>query len=166
VTRFSALFLPVLFAVAGCSQVGDTGMAMGNPNNCSGVVVQVNYGILGEPALDECVEFDGGSAAATDVLAAVGIETEGTEIYGDQVVCRVNGLPSATEELVVPGEDPHLETCADMPPAFAYWALWAKANESSEWDYATEGIGTLMVEPGTALGLAFSSGTDVVTPTP
>ena len=151
-------------ALAGCSPVDSNGFSRGDIDACSGVIVAVNYGSLSNQSLAECVEFEGESALASDVLSAAGVTTEGTEAYGDLVVCRVNGLPSASEEIVVAGEDPYLETCADMPPAFAYWALWQKPDQQSPWDYAMEGVGTLMVTPGSSIGLAFSSGDDIVTP--
>ena len=156
--------IALLAAISACAPVDDKGFSSGDPNSCVGVVVAVNYGILGEEAVEECVEFDAEEALAADVLAFAGVATVGTDTYGDQVVCRVNGLPSETEELLVPGFDPHLETCEDMPPAHAYWALWVKADADSAWDYAMEGVGTLMVSPGSSLGLAFSAGDDIEQP--
>jgi hypothetical protein len=156
--------IALLALVSACAPVDDQGFSSGDPEACEGVVVAVNYGILGEDAVNECVEFDAEEALAADVLAFAGIETAGTDTYGDQVVCRVNGLPSETEELLVPGFDPHRETCEDMPPAHAYWALWVKADADSAWDYAMEGVGTLMVSPESSLGLAFSAGDDIEQP--
>ena len=156
--------IALLAAVSACAPVDDQGFSLGNPESCSGVIVAVNYGILGAEPLEECVEFAAEEALAADVLAFAGVETVGTDTYGDQVVCRVNGFPSETEELLVPGFDPHLETCEDMPPAHAYWALWVKADSDSAWDYAMEGVGTLMVTPGSSLGLAFSAGDDIEQP--
>jgi len=156
--------IALLAALSACSPVDDQGFSSGDPNSCAGVVVAVNYGILGEETVNECVEFEADEALAADVLAFAGIETVGTDTYGDQVVCRVNDLPSESEELLVPGFDPHLETCEDMPPAHAYWALWVKADADSPWDYAMEGVGTLLVTPGSSLGLAFSAGDDIEQP--
>lgn len=153
-----------LLSVAACSPVNTDGFSDGDVDNCDGVIVQVNFGILSDDRISECVEFESETALAADVLAFAGVDTKGTEAYGDMVVCRVNSLPSESEEIVVEGEDPYLETCVEMPPAFAYWALWHKSEGAAEWDYAMEGVGTLMVAPGESLGLGFSSGTDVVTP--
>ena len=99
-----------------------------------------------------------------DVLRFAGITTEGTDTYGDQVVCRVNGLPSEDEAFVVEEEGPHLESCVDMPPAFAYWALWVKSDGDAEWSYAEEGVATLPLEPGMSVGLAFSTGGETPVP--
>lgn len=153
-----------LLSVAACSPVNSDGFSAGDLDNCDGVIVNVNFGILSDEPIAECVEFESETALAGDVLSFAGVETEGTEAYGDMVVCRVNALPAETEEIVVDGEDPYLETCVEMPPAFAYWALWQKSDSAAEWDYASEGVGTLMVAPGESLGLGFSSGTDIVTP--
>ena len=160
----AAVVLSGLVVVSGCSPVDSNGFSRGDLDACAGVTVEVNFGVLSDDDNAECVEFEGESALAADVLAFAGVTTEGTEAYGDLVVCRVNDLPSATEEIVVEGEDPYLETCVDMPPAVAYWALWQKPDPQSPWDYAMEGLGTLMVTPGSSLGLAFSSGDDVVMP--
>lgn len=159
VTTFASML-----SLAACSPVNSDGFSAGELDNCDGVIVNVNFGILSDDTIAECVEFESETALAKDVLSFAGVETEGTEAYGDMVVCRVNALPSQTEEIVVEGENPYLETCAEMPPAFAYWALWHKAESAADWDYAMEGVGTLMVAPGESLGLGFSSGTDVVTP--
>ena len=87
-------------------------------------------------------------------MAQAGVSIAGTEAYGDAVVCRVNGKPSRTEPIVVEGEDPQLESCDEFPPAFAYWALWVKESGSSEWDYAMEGVSSLQLSKGLAVGLS------------
>ena len=141
------------------------GLSLGDPEDCAGVTVVVNFGLLSEDRDTECVELDNDSAIASDVLSVAGFEIEGTATYGDQVVCRVNDLPSESDPFVVEGEEPHSETCADMPPAFGYWAVWVKSDAGAEWGYAEEGVGTLPVEPGQTLGLVFSTGGETPTPT-
>ncbi len=153
-----------VFLFSGCAAPSDGPLTQGNLENCSGVVLEVNYGILSAERSASCVEFEDETALAKDILAFAGFATEGTGTYGDQIVCRVNGLPSPTEAFQVEGESPHLESCADMPPAFAYWALWVKPDQDSSWAYAEEGVGTLMVERGTSLGLVFSTGGETPTP--
>lgn len=93
--------------------------------------------------------------AAADVLAAAGVETEGTEEYGDQVVCRVDGAPAADAPLTAEDGSEYVEKCESMPAAFAYWSLWVKPA-GAEWDYAQEGLSTLQLEPGESLGLLFT----------
>ncbi len=164
--RASALALSAasLLVLASCSASPAEAFTLGDPAECEGVTVMVNYGLLSSARDLSCVEFSETDAVASDVLGFAGITTAGTETYGDQVVCRVNGLPSESEPFVVEGEDPHLETCADMPPAFAYWALWVKSDAKAEWAYAEEGVATLPLEPGMTIGLVFSTGGETPVP--
>ena len=121
----------------------------------SGVTVAVDASVLEDgDSKVWCIGTDE-TLAATDALTLVGVETEGTEEYGDQVVCRVNGVPA--EDVAIPAEDgsDYFETCASMPAAFAYWSLWTKP-EGEEWAYAQEGLSTLQLEPGDSLELLFT----------
>lgn len=93
--------------------------------------------------------------AVADALASTGIETEGTDEYGDQVVCRVEGLPAADQALPNPDGSDYFETCAAMPAAFAYWSVWVKPA-GGEWDYAQEGLATLQASPGDSVELIFT----------
>ncbi|MGW9587162.1 hypothetical protein [Microbacterium sp. NPDC055455] len=101
-----------------------------------------------------CVGTDE-TLAAADALTLVGVETEGTEEYGDQVVCRVNGVPAESTALTAEDGSEYFETCASMPAAFAYWALWVKPS-GDEWGYAQEGLSTLQLEPGDSVALLFT----------
>jgi hypothetical protein len=148
-------FLVLLLAlplIAGCTSAPS---ATDLGSDCAGVSVFVNFSGEGQN-IAKCVTFSGESELTKTILEAASVITEGTATYGDQVVCRVNNVPSADEPLEVEGNDPHLETCQDMPPAFAYWALWVKKSGSSEWEYATEGVGSLQLSAGDSVGLAFS----------
>lgn len=150
--RVFAIALSLLF-LSGCSTISAAPLE----GDCDGVRVVVNY--AGEATnLTSCVSFSSDQVIAKDALSAAGVEIEGTATYGDQVVCRVNGIPSATEPIEVEGNDPHLETCSDMPPPFAYWALWIKQAGSENWEYATEGVSSLQLKRGDSVGLALSLG--------
>lgn len=92
---------------------------------------------------------------ASDALERADIATEGTDEYGDQVVCRVNGVPAEDVALTAEDGSEYFETCASMPAAFAYWSLWVKPAEG-EWAYAEEGLSTLQLDPGESLGLLFT----------
>jgi len=61
------------------------------------------------------------------------------------------------------GEGQNIAKCV-TPPAFAYWALWVKKSGSSEWEYATEGVGSLQLSAGDSVGLAFSLAGQTPTP--
>ncbi len=132
--------------------------------SCDGVQVVVNFGVLDGTSSSQCIAISGSSAKAIDVVHDAGFATEGTATYGDAIVCRVNGLPSPTEPVVVEGQAEFTETCADMPPAFAYWALWQKSSDSASWDYAQAGLGDLTVKKGESLGLVFTTGDSTPTP--
>lgn len=161
--RVLAMVALSALALTGCATPASDAPAA-EPAVCDGVSVVVNFGLLGAEAADTCVPIEGDSAAAADVVAEAGLEVEGTAAYGNQIVCRVNGLPSADEPFTVEGQEPFTETCAEMPPAFAYWALWVKADSGATWEYATEGLGTLSVKKGESLGLIFTTGDETPTP--
>lgn len=141
---------------------------------CAGVGLLIDTGELGEDAdeaTSEAVEaIDGAwcleAAEPITVRAAlqeVGVSTEGTVEYGDVVVCRVDGVPSA--ELAIPNPDggTHLESCESMPPAFAYWSLWVRPAGGA-WAYANEGVDSQLVAPGESVALQFVLDGDPVSP--
>ncbi|KAA9111739.1 hypothetical protein F6B43_07885 [Microbacterium rhizomatis] len=124
---------------------------------CTGVRVVVETGDLAVengPAGSTCISTTA-PIAATAVLADAGLKTEGTTQYGDQVVCRVNGVPAADFALTAADGSQYFETCAAMPAAFAYWSLWVKPA-GGEWAYAEEGLSTLQLQPGESLELLFT----------
>lgn len=154
--RFSALiFLPILL-LAGCTTAADD--SFNSDGSCDGVRVVVDFALLQESNIDNCVAIEGQSANALDVLLDAGVVTQGTLAYGDQVICRVNDLPSKSEPFTVAGEQPYLESCQDMPPAFAYWALWVINDSAVGWEYAMEGVSSLKLQKGQSIGMAFSTG--------
>lgn len=157
----------VVIALTACSS-GPTTPAVtdtASPEACAGVSIIVDFDVLGAERIDECVDVAAGDTiTAADALGTLGITTEGTADYGDAVICRINDLPSGTEEFTVDGEEPYLETCASMPPAFAYWAMWISTPDAPEWAYAMEGVTTQLVGAGDSLGFMFS--TAGATPTP
>lgn len=163
---------PVAFAISavalaltmsGCAPAP----APGPTATCSpstGVSVVVNFsGFFGASDIAACAPLADGAETVADALSAVGITTEGTVKYGDQVVCRVNSLPAADKPFIVPGHDPYTESCKDMAPEYAYWALWVKSG-SGAWDYAAEGVATQKVAPGDSIGLVFTTGGSTPTP--
>ena len=155
-----ALLLAAALTLSGCS-TSTTDFA--SDGSCDGVAVEINFSGEAEN-IERCVVLNGNSETAKNILASAGISVEGTKAFGDAVVCRVNNVPSAEEELKIEGEDPYLETCEDMPAAFAYWALWVKESDGAEWGYAMEGISSLQLTKGQSVGLAFSLGGEAPTP--
>jgi len=154
-----ALVSASLLALSGCS----ADQQFEADGSCDGVEVVINYSGQAENSR-QCIGLQGSSEVAKNILASAGLAVEGTKSYGDAVVCRVNYVPSSTQELIVEGEDPYLETCEDMPAAFAYWGLWVKDTAQSDWEYAMEGIGSLQMTKGQSLGLAFSIAGEAPTP--
>lgn len=164
----------LLFALAACSGTPDAA-----PTPAPTEAVAVDDGACTDDdgitvAVDASVLEDGDSKAwcigtdetltAADALTLVNVTTEGTEEYGDQVVCRVNGVPA--EDLAIPAPDgsDYFEACASMAPAFAYWALWVKPA-GGEWDYAQEGASTQKVQPGESVELLFQLNGEPAAPT-
>jgi hypothetical protein len=73
----------------------------------------------------------------------------GTDKYGDQIVCLVNGLPEKAN-------------CSDMPPQDAYWAILVRRpGVISEWGWADKGISDLEVKAGDSLALTFTVNNEV-----
>ncbi|WP_104101464.1 hypothetical protein [Cryobacterium sp. M96] len=173
-TALATLTLVVALALSGCTTGApetDTTPASATAapadGACAGVSVVVDFGALDAPEITDCVDTataTAGTITASTVLATAGVETEGTVEWGDQVVCRVGGRPAADETIKVAGETPFTETCASMPAAAAYWALWVKPTADAEWEYAQEGLGSLELEPGQSVGLIFTTGTETPTP--
>ncbi|WP_292836376.1 hypothetical protein [Microbacterium sp.] len=122
-----------------------------------GVSILVDAGALagGEGAdRASCILTDEPLIAA-DALDTLGVQLEGTKEYGDQVVCRVDGMPSDTAPVGSTEDPAYVETCESMPAAFAYWSLWIKPAGGT-WDYAQEGASTLQLQPGDSIELLFT----------
>ncbi|WP_067197500.1 hypothetical protein [Microbacterium sp. XT11] len=125
--------------------------------SCDGVTVIVDTGdleVADDPSKTVCVTTTD-TILGTDAIAKAGITTVGTTTYPDDVVCRVDGVPAETTDL--PGADgaTYHETCADMPPATAYWGLWVKPAGGT-WDYAQTGLPALELNPGDSVELLFT----------
>lgn len=139
---------------------------------CEGVVVVVDATALpavdaSGPGLVACAARDEAAGETSDgieVLADAGVQVEGTAQWGAAFVCRVEGRPGVSEEIELPGGGVVTEACDRTPSTLAYWSLWTAAEAGSTWTYAQTGVSDLELEPGAALGLAFSVGTDAPAP--
>jgi len=159
-------FLPLValgtLVLSGCTSVNE--VAFDQDGGCSGVVVAVNYSGFGNDVLS-CVSMPGQTALAKDLFAAVGVSTEGTKAYGDQVVCRVNDIPGKNQTISISGEPDYVEECNEMPSALAYWGFFSKSQGQGSWAFATDSIANFEVEAGDSIGLAFSVAGNSARPT-
>jgi len=109
----------------------------------------VDYGDLPteETPINSCISVGNGNAL--DLVKSIGIKIDGTDKYGDQIVCLVNGLPDKAD-------------CSDMPPQDAYWAILVRRpGVISEWGWADKGISDLEVKAGDSLALTFTVNNEV-----
>jgi hypothetical protein len=123
--------------------------------NC--VNLYVDFGSLNaETKVEQCIEVST-ETNALQLLKTAGYTTEGTQKYGDAVVCRLNGLP-----------DKSVETCEVMPPENAFWAVIVKKKKLlpffNDWGWAQTGINDVTLSSGDSLGLVFSTNGDLKWP--
>jgi len=125
------------------------------------VTLYLDYGITdSDTKMTSCISV-AGKTNALDLLTDAGLVIEGTQKYGNAVVCRVNNRPDANKE-----------SCEDMPPAEAYWAVLVKEyeiipipfNTTGEWGWAQTGIDEVYLNPGDSIGLVFSNNGEVKFP--
>ena len=124
-------------------------------SNC--VNLYVDFGSLNaETKVEKCIDISA-ETNALELLKISGYTTEGTQKYGDAVICRLNGLP-----------DKSVETCEVMPPEDAYWAVIVKEKKLlpffNEWGWAQTGINEISLSKGDSLGLVFSTNGDLQWP--
>jgi hypothetical protein len=72
-------------------------------------------------------------------------------------VCRIQGRPSPTESLAIPGNAHYHEQCVDTPPQTAFWSYWSARNGGT-WAYNSVGASSHDTIPGGFEGWAFSLG--------
>lgn len=147
-----ALGIATTLLLTGCSTIVES------QKDCVNVIV--DFQSLKNSKTTECIPVNE-ETSATSVFNAAGYTFEGTEKYGLQIVCRVNGLPSSTQ--IIGNHKDYRETCADMPAEFAYWALLIRTPEK-DWTYAPVGIADLTVKPGEQVALVFSVDEKMVLP--
>jgi hypothetical protein len=120
------------------------GLFWGLGKNKDCIQVYVDYGILEKSTFDKCLKSS--DTVAIDLLKNNNFTLQGTDRYGDAVVCRLNGLPKEA-------------ICEDMPPENAYWAILVKEDQVLFEDYtwAQVGINELTLSPGDSLALVFAN---------
>lgn len=133
------------------------GLSFVSKDNSNCVTIYVNFGQLDpETETEQCVDVYG-KVNALELLRASGYKIEGTQKYGDAVVCRLNGLP-----------DRSIESCEVMPPEDAFWAVIVKEKQLlpffNNWGWAQVGINELYLSSGDSLGLVYSKDGDLQWP--
>jgi hypothetical protein len=114
------------------------------------VNLYVDFGSLdAETKIEKCIQVSA-ETNALELLKTSGYTTEGTQKYGDGVLCRLNGLP-----------DKSMETCEVMPPAEAYWAIIIKEKQvlpfpRKEWGWGQLAIDQQYLNPGDSIGLVWT----------
>lgn len=114
------------------------------------VTVLVDFGSLkNNDYSNQCVETNSRINALT-LIQKSGFRLDGTDKYGLQVVCRVDGLPT-----------PDMEKCAVMPPENAYWAVVVSRRQDilnfmPKWGWAKTGISEVYLNPGDSIGLIYT----------
>jgi hypothetical protein len=125
------------------------------------VTLYVDYGPLNNGAkTTSCIPVNG-KTNALDLLSTANLSTQGTQDYGNAILCRLGGFP-----------DVSVETCEVMPPAESYWAVLIKEREvipfpfdlQGEWGWAQVGINEVYLNAGDSLGLVFADNGEVPLP--
>lgn len=122
------------------------------------VTVYVDYGVLNKGAASETCVSAKDTLNAMTVFNTAGYAIIGTDKYGTQIACRVNGFPDAVTPIKAKGHSSYLEKCTDMPAAYAYWALLVKRGTSSisQWGWADKGVQDLKLKAGDSVALVFT----------
>jgi hypothetical protein len=133
--------------------------APGTPGYCSsaaGVTVVVDMSALGGGVTVRCAPGPGGPGyTGLDALRGTGFTVAGTQRYGLAFVCRIQGRPSATESIAIPGNPRYHEQCVDTPPQTAFWSYWSARNGGA-WTYNTSGASSHDTISGGFEGWRFS----------
>jgi hypothetical protein len=144
--------LTIRLLVIGLLTAGLTYIFIKPAENC--VNLYIDFSVLQEDGTRvlSCINVDK-PTSALQVLKNAKIDTEGTQKYGDAVLCRVMGLPNKSQE-----------SCVKMPSEKAYWAVLVKRKQlipnpfdiNGKWNWATTGINEVQLSPGDSLGLVFA----------
>ncbi|AOS63503.1 hypothetical protein [Actinoalloteichus hymeniacidonis] len=132
-------------------EVGIAAWTDGPCTGSSGVTVVVDFtGHAGGEVVRRCTDLDPATAfaALTDVDVAPEHGVGEGEAGPYQYLCRIDGLPSATDD-----------SCTGFLPDASYWAFWVPDVTGTAWGYADEGVDTYDPPSGDVLGFSFGAGT-------
>jgi hypothetical protein len=141
----------------------------GRPGYCTddaGVTVVVDFRELGGDVVVRCASGPGGQGfTGLEALTGAGLSVAGTQRWGMQFVCRIQGRPTAHEDLAIPGDDSYHEDCGDTPPDTAYWTYWYAPNGGS-WRYSSISAASRSTIRGGFEGWSFHLGSAAPQPPP
>lgn len=138
----------VVPAAAATDAAADASSTTGTCAEGHGVTVVVEPAALGGKAEVAC-DPDGGGRTADRIFADTGHRLARVSSSPD-FVCKVDGRPANA-------------SCAQVPPADAYWSLWS-SDGTSPWTYATIGVDGLTVPDGGAVAFTWVDGNGDGTP--
>jgi len=166
----SKKFLPAILVIA-MAIAGISFWSAKTAGNC--VTVSIDYGVLDSQNqnYEKCLSVSG-EVTALDLMNTANFKIDGTEKYGNQIVCRLNNLPNPNAPIGVKGHEDYIESCKDMPAEFAYWAVFEKrkpvipnpADLNSKWTYAQVGVSELTLKAGDSLAFVFTDNGNVKYP--
>lgn len=150
----------IVLAVVGSLGLALTGCTANEPvhavtetqGDCAGIRVVADFTTLDETTIDRCVATDEPLTALT-ALTSAGVEIVGSKAAGDNWVCRVDGRPSAREQLRTDTQGPFTEDCAAYGSGWAFWALFI--DTGAGWRTANEGVATQKVKPGERIAVVW-----------
>lgn len=111
----------------------------------TGVTVSVDFTAFAQGVQTRCAP--GAPATGVAALQQAGFTPAGTQQYGLAFVCRINSLPSTSQQ-----------SCVRTPSATAYWAYYHANAGATTWTYSTTGASTYKPAQGSIEAWAFGNG--------
>ncbi len=142
-----ALILAVTLVV-GVSRGSANADPITSCTSTSGVIIVVDFSHFGGSIDRVCDANLTSSTTAAVAMAAEGFTTSGDDYDGPAFVCRINGLPTESD-------DP----CVTTPPATAYWSFWIANPGQDAWGQSPLGVASLVPRPGSVETWIFGAGT-------
>jgi hypothetical protein len=128
--------------------VGTAGPCSGN----TGVTVTVDFTAFNSTEQTRCAP--GAQSSGVAALQDAGFIPAGTSRYGLAFICRINNLPSASQQ-----------ACVTTPPTTAYWAYYHALSGATTWTFSTQGASSYVPPLGSIDAWAFgNSATPSMTP--
>lgn len=118
----------------------------------TGVSVVVDARAIGGPLTVRCAP--NASGTGLDALEQAGFSVTGTARYGKSFICRIDGVPGASQALALKGRSDYRESCVNTPPAGASWSYWYAPDRGS-WQYSQAGAKNRTVIQGGFEGWRF-----------